>query len=273
MSVIEQLGTFTATQERVERGYVVDGEASEAAALSALLLSAPASILVGGFAIPRRDDECRVDETEVMNVWEGTAVYALGGATTDPGDSFGFQVGGDTQHLTHGLKVGASHYVKTSTDAPDYKGAIGVVSDDEGSRIEGVDIQAPKATFTIGRSISAGSFTSSYERTLARMVGKVNSDVYRGYSPGELLIVSLSADQPDAGEDVRINAGFAVSENTSANIDLGNGVTITGGKDGWDYLWVRYAEVQENGLVVRRPKSAYVSRVYERTAYFALGIS
>lgn len=279
MPVIEQLGTFTATQERVEHGYVIDGETTEAAALAALLAAAPTSVTVAGYAIPRRADECRVDETEVLNVWEGTAVYAVGGSTTEEGNSFGFQVGGDVVHLTHGLKFGDKHYVKEAGQGgaapPDYKGAIGVVTGDGGDRIEGVDIQAPKATFTLGRTLPPSTFTASYERTIARMVGKVNSDIYRGYSAGELLLVSVSANQPDAGEDVRVTAGYAVSENTSADIDLGNNVTITGGKEGWDYLWVNYAEILDavTGIVVKRPVAAYVSRVYERTAFSALGFS
>lgn len=274
MSVMEQLGTYSATRERVERGYVITDEATEDDAVAALLAQAPTSITIGGFAIPRRDDECRVDETEVLGVWEGTAVYATGGSSTKPaGDSFDFDVSGEVIHLTHGLKVGSSHYVKMSAGAQDFKGAIGVISDDEGHRIEGVDIQIPKASFTLGKTLPAATFDATYERALALLVGKVNSDTYRGYAAGELLMTRVSASQPDTDEDVRVSVSYAVSANESSDIDLGNGVTITGGKNGWDYLWVRYAEVLDAGLVVRRPVSGYVSRVYERAAFAVVGFS
>ncbi|MEM6506037.1 MAG: hypothetical protein AAF711_11375 [Planctomycetota bacterium] len=272
MTVIEQLGTFTATQERVERGYVIDGETTETAALAALLATAPNTVTVGGYAIPRRDDECRVDETEVLNVWEGTAVYAFGGGSVETdGVSLSFEVSGQNVHLNTGIRGAYGSYVKESDPSIEaHEGLIGIVPP---NTVEGVDVQVPQAAFTLSWTIPASQFTQAYEKSIAQLVGKVNSNAFRGYDPGELLISRLGANQEDVREDVRMSATFSVSENVTDDINLGNNVIIAGGKDGWDYLWVTYTDFvdAQGGLIVPKPLGAAVSRVYHRANYSALG--
>jgi hypothetical protein len=50
---------------------------------------------------------------------------------------------------------------------------------------------------------------------------------------------------------------------------------ITGiAKKGWEYLWVRYADVEDTGakMLVKRPIAAYVEQVYEYANFAGLGI-
>ena len=50
---------------------------------------------------------------------------------------------------------------------------------------------------------------------------------------------------------------------------------ITGiSKKGWEYLWVRYAEVEDESaqVLVKRPVAAYVEKVYDSANFAALGI-
>ena len=72
-------------------------------------------------------------------------------------------------------------------------------------------------------------------------------------------------------EDWEITYRFAASPNVSGLV-VGS---ITGiNKKGWEYLWVRYAEVEDEDaqVLVNRPVAAYVERVYDTGNFAALGI-
>ena len=52
-------------------------------------------------------------------------------------------------------------------------------------------------------------------------------------------------------------------------------IDITGiDKKGWEYLWVRYADVEDDAakVLVKRPIGAYVEQVYDYASFLALGI-
>jgi hypothetical protein len=49
--------------------------------------------------------------------------------------------------------------------------------------------------------------------------------------------------------------------------------SITGiAKSGWDYLWVRYADAEDQKVLVKQPIAVYVERVYESGNFAGLGI-
>jgi len=71
--------------------------------------------------------------------------------------------------------------------------------------------------------------------------------------------------------DWEITFRFAASLNRTG-ISVGS---ITGiAKKGWEYLWVRYADVEDAGsnTLVKQPVAAYVEQVYEYGNFAALGI-
>jgi hypothetical protein len=43
-------------------------------------------------------------------------------------------------------------------------------------------------------------------------------------------------------------------------------------KRGWDYLWVRYADAEDQNVLVKQPIAAYVERVYQDGNFVLLGI-
>ena len=48
---------------------------------------------------------------------------------------------------------------------------------------------------------------------------------------------------------------------------------ITGiNKRGWEYLWVRYADAEDQHVLVKQPISAYVEQVYPEGNFALLGI-
>lgn len=57
---------------------------------------------------------------------------------------------------------------------------------------------------------------------------------------------------------------------------MGLSVGSIGGinKRGWDYLWVRYADIEDPAakMLVKRPLAVYVEQVYPFTNFLGLGI-
>ena len=73
-------------------------------------------------------------------------------------------------------------------------------------------------------------------------------------------------------DDWELTFRFAASPNV-ANLQLGN---ITGiQKEGWQYLWVRYADDEDTTAktLIKRPVSAYVEQVYPYGDFSLLGLS
>ena len=66
---------------------------------------------------------------------------------------------------------------------------------------------------------------------------------------------------------------FAASENVT---DLAVGAMTVSSKSGFDYLWVRYKQVDspDGTNIIPNPAHAYVERVYEKTDFATLlGVS
>ena len=72
-------------------------------------------------------------------------------------------------------------------------------------------------------------------------------------------------------EDWEITFRFAASPNV-AGLQLGNIAGID--KEGWHYLWVRFADEEDNAakVLIKKPIAAYVERVYEYGDFSGLGI-
>ena len=43
-------------------------------------------------------------------------------------------------------------------------------------------------------------------------------------------------------------------------------------KWGWQYLWVRYADIEDSGVLVKQPVSDYVEQVYEHGNFSRLRV-
>lgn len=72
-------------------------------------------------------------------------------------------------------------------------------------------------------------------------------------------------------EDWEITFRFAASPNVT-NLSLGN-ITVAA-KEGWHYLWVRFADDEDNAAhtLIKKPIAAYVEQVYEYGDFSGLGI-
>lgn len=174
-----------------------------------------------------------------------------------------FDTTGGTVHVTQ--SYGTNRF---GTLAPDFQGAIGV-SDD---RVDGVDITIPVYKFSETHFIPRIFVNTSYRNTLFQMTGKVNNATFKSFAAGEVLFLG-STGQRRGREDFEITYNFAASPNI-ASIVFTPSITVLN-KQGWDYMWLYYDDQVDSVAhrIVRRPRGAYVERVYERADFSLLGLS
>ena len=177
---------------------------------------------------------------------------------------FSFDTGGGTQHITQSIQTVESY--AASGTAPDFGGAIGVTHDN----VEGVDITIPVYNFSETHYIDDANVTEAYRGALFNLTGKVNDGPFRGLATGECLFLGASGSKRGSG-DWEISYRFAASPNKSGLV-IGDIAGVT--KKGWEYMWVRYADAEDQAAkaMVKRPVAVYIEKVYEEGDFGSLGI-
>ena len=191
-------------------------------------------------------------------VWECTVRYVL----LESESQFTFDTGGGTQHITQSLQT-IGGYAPPGFTAPNFQGAMGVTTDS----VEGTDITVPVYSFTETHYISGALVTPAYKAALFFLTGKVNGAAFKGFAAGEVLFLGAAGSKRGT-DDWEITYRFAASPNVTGLV-VG---PITGiVKKGWEYLWVRYADAEDQYVLVKRPIAAYVEQVYELGDFSGLG--
>ena len=256
--------------------YIIRGTADEGAAMASLKATAPPTFngLVRQYPGPTVEP-VYVDSDPINAdrcIWTGSANYApYQHEEPETGDStFSFDTGGGTQHITQSLTTIGSY--SADGPAPDFKGAVGVTHDN----VEGVDITIPVYNFSETHYVPAANVTNAYKGALFNLTGKVNNGSFRGLAAGECLFLGASGsrrvpESDPSGGDWEITFRFAGSPNRTG-ISVGPIAGIA--KKGWEYLWVRYADVEDtaSNTLVKQPIAAYVEKGYEDGNFAALGI-
>ena len=219
-----------------------------------------------GMALDSVKLEERINETTfkvIASYKPQSFSYGSDGQIQEPEPLYTFDTGGGTQHLTQSIKTAG----KFPSDAPDYGGAIGY----DGENVNGVDIVQPVMNFAETHYFTQGKVTTTFKRKVAELTGKVNSDAFRGYDPGEVLFLGASGTlRGDKSTSLwEINYRFAVSPNRK---QFNVGAISVSSKKGWDYMWVRYTDKPDNGKVLKKPSSVYVEQVYESGSLSSLGL-
>jgi len=196
-------------------------------------------------------------------IWEVVARYDS--REPDPDESqYTFDTGGGTQHITQSISTVASYDSEGGT-APNFKQAIGVSTDS----VEGVDITVPVFNFTETHIIADTLVTGTYKLALFALTGQVNNAAFKGFAAGEVLFLGASGSKRGT-DDWEITFRFAASPNVTG-LTIGD---ITGvAKKGWEYLWIRYADAEDEHTLVKQPVAAYVEQVYQYGDFSGLGIS
>jgi hypothetical protein len=236
--------------------YVVDGTEDDAAVRAIVEATIPA--LYAGLVF----QNYRIAH-QGGGLWEVSVRYGKK-EPKEPGESsFSFDTGGGTTHITQSLQTVAS-YAPDDEEAPDFKGAIGVNNDS----VEGTDITIPVYNFKETHYIPVALITPAYKATLFYLTGKVNAFPFKGFAPGEVLFMGVSGSQRGQ-EDWEITFSFAASPNATG-LTMGEITDID--KKGWEYLWVRYQDAEDEDVLVKQPAAVYVEQVYPYGDFSLLGI-
>ena len=238
--------------------FIIRGTDDDTEAKSALLAGSP--LLYAGLVRQSSHIE-RIGE----DTWEGTVRYGITSPPETGQSTFSFDTGGGSQHITQGRGTSA-RYAAPGKTAPNFGGAIGVTQDN----VEGVDIYVPVYHFSETHHLAPSGVTGAYKATLFFLTASVNSNGFKGFSPGEVLFLGASGTQRGQ-EDWEITFKFAASPNATGLV-IGE---ITGiNKKGWEYLWVRYADSEDTiaKVLVKKPIAVYVEQVYPLAGFAALGI-
>lgn len=267
---VEQLGRSQrgafGNAARSERGYIAKGSNVMADIKAAVLAVAPSTF--NSLPIDAANG-VNVEETEDENLWFVTVSYSKAETAPEPpetGDSeFEFDTSGGSVHITQALATIDSGIPSGFATTPDFSGAINV--SDGG--VEGTDIVAPQYVWSETHYIDDGDVDGTFKANLFALTGKTNNASFKGFAAGETLFLGARGSKRGSG-DWAITFSFSSSPNVT-------GLSIAGctvDKDGWEYLWVLYEDMEDTTAkrLVRRPRAVYVVQVYESGDFSLLGI-
>lgn len=276
MGTASQLTPETASGNTITTSWIAEGYASINAALTGVLAVAPSTVSWNSLTLPLRSADHSAknatDDPENVEDFEVVLTYGQdnGGAAAkeqsssaeeilkDSGIVWSFGVGGGTTHLTVGVFVSAIGTVPATA-----QGVIGASKDG----VAGVDVPDNKLIFNLRKRYATAP--SGIATTLSDICGKVNSDTFQGLAAGQVLFTGAQASDFDPAGPVDITYSFAVSKNRTAIPIPGLG-TID--KKGWEYLDIVYKEREDTGKLIHTPTGAQVVKVFELTAFSALGL-
>jgi hypothetical protein len=265
ISVLEKPGSRSVSEGESPSAdllYVVKGTDDDAAARDALAANAPESY--GGLVRKGWTVEPVGDPTTTL-LWDGTVRYGLyDNSPPEVGQSsYSFDTGGGTQHITQSRRT-VARYARSGETPADFEGAIGVTHDS----VEGVDITVPVFRFSETHYVADEDVTPAYKANLFYQTGKVNDVPFKGFAAGEVLFLGASGSQR-GDEDWEITFNYAASPNVTG-LMVGDIGPVS--KKGWEYLWVRYEDAEDNDAmcVVKRPVQVNIEEVYEYGAFVTL---
>lgn len=152
-----------------------------------------------------------------------------------------------------------------TTDKDYHEGFVNVQSE---GRVDGLDIQAKTTGFTISYKLAANNATAdAFQLYSDRQldIHKEGSPDFLGIFEAESVQFLQASGSMALGRDQTIALKFVVSPNVGP-FDVG-GITISGGKKGFDYLWAEYEsrDVEEDGekRELPRVRSVFIARPYE----------
>ena len=176
-----------------------------------------------------------------------------------------FDTTGQTQKITVGRSEIARSELDPSYPAPD----LGAVINYDGKTIHGVDKIIPSLRLTATAPYAPSAITTGFVANLARNTGKTNSKDWQGFKAGELLYKgSTGAKDVPLAEGVARQKPFEITHNFEASqnqdtLEIG-GITIDGGKKGWEYAWTRFEDIDDsNKIIYPRPVHAYIVEIYD----------
>lgn len=272
------------TPTSIRRQYYIHGPAEEDEVQLSL---AQLPQFVAGF--PMIDFSAK-EEDEIPGDWRTDVIWARGPQPLNTVE-YRFNFTAPSAHISQSLETIAAsppfNDVVSTIRAPNFYGAINVVDDGGKHRVEGLDLGPPAETFTLSFSSDTDVVTRDYQRTVEKLCGKVNDDVFYESEAGTLLLARVSGGSSfSLFENVppiwQIEFGFSYIANAVGTPEEHAIIVRTfdplqpsgpdnfpvsfENKDGQDLLWVYYGPHDDDNAnqVVQQPRSAYIERIWPR---------
>lgn len=187
-----------------------------------------------------------------------------GGGDDDPEPEMSFDCGGGTMHMTHAL---AQRQEKGDLDAGVLIGWNG--KGGEAMEITGVDVPCAQLRESYTRVMKSSRITTAYKKTVAGLVGKVNSNKFKGWDAGEVMFLGMSYSAPTKGsEKITVTYNFAIQLNEKQWVD-----DTEVEKTGFEYAWViSHTEAGEDQTPKVKSDNIYVATVCAAANFSALGL-
>lgn len=170
---------------------------------------------------------------------------------------YSFEIGEGTETVTQSLET-IARYAREGETAPDFKQAIGVTKDS----VEGADVIVPTFHWTETVYQPWDVVTSAYQHAVYGLVGRTNAAAFRDFAIGEVQFRGASGTRRQNEVDWEIAYRFAASPNvTGLTIGEIEGVA----KKGWEYLWVRFDDEEDEtaNTLVKVPTSVHIERLFD----------
>ena len=244
------------------REYTCSGTIDASQVMSIAYSGTPA-ILADTFGPPLFRQDIAVSCVN-FDVWNVTVPY--GPAPIIGQFRLNFDTTGGTLHVTSSRQTIAAYGKRlngNNATVNDHKGMIGVTTDG----VEGVDIVIPSLKLTVEFQHDIGVIGLARIKQLARNVGKMNSDVFLTFAPGEVLFLGMTGTE-GTNTPTSVSYQFACSENATG-LTIGSAISDIE-KRGHDYIWIQYQDKFVDQTPVKQPLAAYVERVYAATPFVPL---
>ena len=174
-----------------------------------------------------------------------------------------FDCGGGTMHLTHSHGQRIAYGTKKAGGAIGWNGKTGAEMS-----ISGVDVPTAQLRETYTKVMRLSRITTSFKRKVAKLVGKVNSGSFKGWSKGEVMFLGMSYSCPaKKSTKVLVSFNFAVQPNERVNI-AGHRVE----KKGFEYAWALSRTIDDNGTPKADVEAIYVDEVCRYDSFSMLGL-
>ena len=255
MSVVESAIGREGGGSSNKREYYAFGYATESEAVTAV--HAATSICPTFINnLPRDDNATQAEEIAVTNDatssdWRVIVRWNLLGGTPQTGLNYSFSIGGGSFHRNYAIAQ-----IENGEDAPEVNGAINY----DGEEVHGVTIPAqPSMEFTIERKKTAAQVTNAYLSTVSDLIYTVNDATFEDWAAGEVLFMGLTGSRT-GDDEFTLNYKFGRNQNRTGQTIAGiSGVAY----NGWNYVWVRWAEKEANNAKGVEAKGVYVAKVHE----------
>ncbi|NMD86304.1 hypothetical protein HF882_06865 [Victivallis vadensis] len=246
-----------------EVGYLVTGVSKRDDARKEVLAKAPES----EDALPLKSirfEGFSGDEAMEFSVIYGALETTSGGNSDDEEEepTVSFDCSGGTTHIVRSLNQRKLKSEPNPGGMIGWNGKLGAEAE-----YSGVDVVSATMRETYTSRMKLSRLTTAYKRMLANLTGKVNSGVFKGWKPGEVLFLGASFSGSVSGSElITVTYNFAIQQNEE-NVPIFDGVRVN--KKGWEYLWTISRTVADPETKANRVEiqNAFVDQVYAQADF------